>query len=188
LFHTFTTPGTYIVTMMAVNQYGSSTASMGVTVVATSDVDFTADHSGSIAPGTLVTFTDKSTPGGTAWAWNFGTGEGTSTTQNPTHTYNTPGTYTVSLTVTYPSPIGPLTETKLGYIVVPVGLCTVPKFDGVRFNDAQALFNSSPWNFTGVVIKATGAPNGNFIINAQSLNFGDKAPCNFDITVNRVTP
>jgi hypothetical protein len=81
-----------------------------------------------------------------------------------------------------------LTETKLGYIVVPVGLCTAPSFDGVRFNDAQALFNSSPWNFTGVVIKATGAPNGNFIINAQSLNFGDKAPCNFDITVNRLTP
>src|SRR5262245_2210616 len=108
LFHTFTAPGTYIVTMQAINQYGSSTASMGVTVVATSTVNFTADAQ-NISAGTTVKFTDTSSTGGTAWAWTFGTGEGTSTTQNPTHVYNTPGTYTVALTVTYPSPTGPLT-------------------------------------------------------------------------------
>ena len=33
------------------------------------------------------------------WAWNFGDG-GTSTSQNPTHTYAAPGTYTVTLTIT----------------------------------------------------------------------------------------
>src|SRR3954467_1818981 len=43
-----------------------------------------------------VAFTDLSTNTPTSWAWDFGDG-GTSTVQNPTHTYATPGTYTVKL-------------------------------------------------------------------------------------------
>lgn len=47
----------------------------------------------------LVTFTDASDNYPTSWAWTFGDG-GTSTSQNPTHTYATNGTYTVCLTAT----------------------------------------------------------------------------------------
>lgn len=43
-----------------------------------------------------VTFTDGSTNSPTSWSWDFGDNT-TSTLQNPTHTYNTPGTYTVTL-------------------------------------------------------------------------------------------
>ena len=43
------------------------------------------------------TFTSTST-GATSYFWNFGDGN-TSTLQNPTHTYATPGTYTVTLIV-----------------------------------------------------------------------------------------
>ena len=48
-----------------------------------------------------VQFTDLSTPGATInqWAWDFGDG-GTSTLQNPTHTYLTSGLFTVTLQVT----------------------------------------------------------------------------------------
>jgi PKD repeat protein len=46
-----------------------------------------------------VQFTDTSTGSPVAWAWTFGDG-GTSTEQNPSHTYNAEGSYTVSLTVT----------------------------------------------------------------------------------------
>ncbi len=54
-----------------------------------------------------VQFTDASTAGGggcnggsiASWAWSFGDG-GTSTAQNPSHTYAAAGTYTVTLTVT----------------------------------------------------------------------------------------
>ncbi|HOU11661.1 MAG TPA: S8 family serine peptidase [Anaerolineae bacterium] len=50
----------------------------------------------------IVTFTDQSTDTDgniVAWSWNFGDG-GTSTAQNPVHTYAAAGTYTVGLTVT----------------------------------------------------------------------------------------
>jgi gliding motility-associated-like protein len=46
--------------------------------------------------GQPVNFGDNSTAGANTWNWNFGD-QGTSTEQNPTHTYNTPGTYTVQL-------------------------------------------------------------------------------------------
>ena len=45
-----------------------------------------------------VQFTDLSSGQINTWSWDFGDGE-TSTEQNPEHTYNNTGTYTVSLTV-----------------------------------------------------------------------------------------
>ncbi|MFP6641020.1 MAG: FAD-dependent oxidoreductase, partial [Myxococcota bacterium] len=49
-----------------------------------------------------VTFTDLSSQIPTGWSWDFGD-SGTSSVQNPTHQYTTPGTYTVSLTATNPN-------------------------------------------------------------------------------------
>ena len=49
--------------------------------------------------GGTVTFTDTSVGTVTSWAWTFGDGN-TSTSQNPTHVYSVPGTYSVTLTVT----------------------------------------------------------------------------------------
>jgi len=49
-----------------------------------------------------VQFADESTPGSgeiISWLWSFGDGT-SSVKQNPTHIYETPGTYTVTLTVT----------------------------------------------------------------------------------------
>ena len=123
LDHVFAVPGTYLVTLTATNALGSSTATMGVTVTAVSVVDFTTDQN-SGAPPLTVNFTDASTPGGTAYAWDFGTGQGTGTGATTSHTYNTAGTYTVSLTVTYPT--GDVTLTKTNYITVASGLCTAP--------------------------------------------------------------
>jgi len=50
-----------------------------------------------------------------SWNWNFGDG-GTSNLQNPSHTYTSNGTYTVSLTVS--DGTTSKTETKMQYIVV----------------------------------------------------------------------
>ena len=49
--------------------------------------------------GQVVQFTDTSTGSPTSRLWDFGDGA-TSTIQNPSHAYTTPGSYTVALTIT----------------------------------------------------------------------------------------
>ena len=57
-----------------------------------------------------ITFTDFSTNSPSSWSWNFGDG-GTSTQQNPQHTYSNPGNYTVNLTVTNATGFNSTSET-----------------------------------------------------------------------------
>jgi PKD repeat protein len=63
---------------------------------------FSADFSANIQSGPAsltVLFEDWSFGEPDEWSWDFGDG-GTSTEQNPVHTYTAPGSYTVTLTVT----------------------------------------------------------------------------------------
>jgi len=59
--------------------------------------NFTASQQVGCSP-IIVNFQDQSAGNPTSWLWNFGNGN-TSTLQNPTASYFTPGTYTVTLTV-----------------------------------------------------------------------------------------
>lgn len=77
-------------------------------------VNFTA-NAVSAVEGTLITFTDNSKINPTSWQWDFGDGT-SSTLQNPTHTYNTVGSYTVTLTAT--NGIITHTKTKTNYITI----------------------------------------------------------------------
>jgi PKD repeat protein/uncharacterized protein YdeI (BOF family) len=52
----------------------------------------------------------------TQWLWDFGDGTTDSLNKSPSHTYASPGVYTVSLTVT--GPAGTDTEAKVGHIYV----------------------------------------------------------------------
>jgi PKD repeat protein len=63
-----------------------------------SAADFAGTPTSGQAP-LVVQLTDASSGTPTAWSWSFGDGT-TSTSQNPAHTYQAPGSYTVSLTVT----------------------------------------------------------------------------------------
>ena len=77
---------------------------------------FTADNV-NICVGQTVQFTNTSSGAPTSFSWSFGGGSPTtSTTQNPTVTYNTAGTYNVALTVSNVN--GTITSTQTGYITV----------------------------------------------------------------------
>ena len=80
----------------------------------TPTAEFSANPTSGNSPLT-VQFTSTSTGAITTYSWNFGDG-GTSTAQNPSHTYQNAGTYTVALTVTGPG--GTDTETKTGLITM----------------------------------------------------------------------
>jgi PKD repeat protein len=179
LAHEFLLPGTYLVEMTATNLFGSSTMTQSVTVTAPTLVDFEGSPTSGVAP-LAVTFTDKSTAGGTAWAWTFGTGEGTGAGQTVSHTYSTPGTYTVTLTVTYPT--GDVTAERTNYIQVDVTSCQVPHLDGVNRDNAQATWSAA--GFTGTVSDGPGAPGGNYKIKSQSIVALSYVPCTSNIVVN----
>jgi gliding motility-associated-like protein len=102
--HTYAAPGRYNV-QLRVNAPGYCRDS----IIATRLVDVTDGapaqfSSEPAAPASLalpyatVSFTD-STPGAVVWLWQFGDGQ-SSTRQNPTYEYTTPGLYTVTLTAT----------------------------------------------------------------------------------------
>jgi PKD repeat protein len=76
--------------------------------------DFIADQTSGDAPLTVY-FYDLSEEAVTSWAWDFGD-LGTSDEQDLSHTYESAGDYTVSLTVTGPG--GSDTLTKTNYIIV----------------------------------------------------------------------
>lgn len=83
-----------------VNELGGSGASSGYYVNGLGEPPV-ANFSASDTKGTIpftVQFTDQSSQA-TSWLWDFGDGTN-STLENPTHTYNSTGTYTVTLTVT----------------------------------------------------------------------------------------
>lgn len=79
-------------------------------VFTTATADFSANHTVAYI-GQPVQFYDNSYQAN-SYSWNFGDGN-SSTAQNPTHTYSTPGDYTVSLTIN-----GTLTKTKSQFIRV----------------------------------------------------------------------
>lgn len=128
--HTYTVAGTYTVELTVSGTAGSDTETKTDYITASTPAPV-ADFSGTPTSGTVpldVTFTDASTGEITSWSWDFGDG-GTSTEQNPTHTYNAVGTYTVALTVTGPG--GSDTETKTDYITVnPEPVAPVAEFSG----------------------------------------------------------
>jgi PKD repeat protein len=123
----YNTPGTYNVTLEASNINGSDTETkvdyITVTTLQPPVADFTASDT-NISEGDSITFTDSSTNNPTSWSWSFPGGTPSSSTeQNPTITYNTEGTYNVTLTAT--NGAGSDEEIKVDYITVTIVLPTV---------------------------------------------------------------
>jgi PKD repeat protein len=88
---------TYTITLIVSNECGSDTATHTITVLPnTVNAFFNTSVTSGCAPVT-ADFTQFST-GATFYSWDFGDGN-VSTAHDPSHTFNTPGTYTVSLMI-----------------------------------------------------------------------------------------
>lgn len=99
--HTYTTPGTYTVTLTVTSSNGCTATYVSPNVI-TVYPDPWAAFGIQGTPISLMNptagFTDLST-GAATWAWDFGDG-GNSTQQNPVHTYSDTGLYIVTLVIT----------------------------------------------------------------------------------------
>jgi PKD repeat protein len=103
---TYTAPGTYTVTLTATDVWGKA-ASVSHNVTMTEPAGNTGPTAVFVATCTVLTCAMNSTgtvdPEGhtiKAYSWNWGDNTTPGTGASPSHTYATPGTYTITLTVT----------------------------------------------------------------------------------------
>ncbi len=136
----------------------------------------------SVCQGQVVTFTNTSTANGasviTDYSWDFGDGYSDSI-PNTTHIYNTPGTYSVTLTVTNSNGQADF-ELKTNYIVVKPapttsfsvnGLgCTVPLTVGFSNTGSSGANYSYSWNFGNTQTSTLGIPPAQTYSTAGTFN------------------
>lgn len=201
----YTTPGLYTVKLTARNANGEGTAIETDLVLVVGPIvpDFTASVTAGPAP-LSVTFTDTSTQSPTSWQWDF-EDDGTidSTAQNPTHVYNTPGTYSVRLIATNEAGDVATTKTDLITANVPVNASfTANPTSGiapftVTFTNTTTGGVSYAWNFGDGGTSTATSPSHQYTVGGVyqvTLTATGAGPNNVDtantnITVNTaVTP
>ncbi|HLP52479.1 MAG TPA: PKD domain-containing protein [Chitinophagales bacterium] len=100
--HVYTTPGYYNVIMFVSYSNGDSCSYSAYVYVADDSINFPACQayfSNYLDANGTYHFVDYSSYNPISWLWSFGDGT-SSTQQNPTHTYNSQGAFTVCLTTT----------------------------------------------------------------------------------------
>ena len=164
----YQTPGIYSVELNVENIAGTDALSIPgyIEVIDCSDppvAAFTVSET-DICLEDCVSFTDQSGGTGNSWLWTFeGANPATSTDQHPANVcYDTPGAYTVSLTVTNPDGVDELTETAF-IDVDPCYLAPEPSFSvsetticegecvGFTNSSTTTAEESWSWTFNGAV-------------------------------------
>ncbi|NWF69667.1 MAG: PKD domain-containing protein, partial [Chloroflexi bacterium] len=182
--HTYTSAGTFTVTLRVIGPGGQDTATTTITTTAPPNAPvaaFTANPTSGDFP-LNVTFTNTSTDA-TSYSWTFGDG-GTSTSANPTHNYTAAGTYTVTLTATGPG--GTDTETATISVTTPIqapvagftaDFTTGPAPLTVRFTNTSTGDNLTfDWNFGDSSTSTERNPvhifttTGNFTVTLRASN------------------
>ena len=150
--------GTATITLAASDGQSATTHSFTITVVKPPEppvANFDTDPNSGVEP-LSVFFTDGSTNTPTEWIWEFGDGN-TSTEQNPTHTYTTPGTYTVMLTVKNAGGSDSKTKEELISVIKqpigegPIGLVALDL--DLSAGDQQQREDASPGTGKNVIIQ-----------------------------------
>jgi gliding motility-associated-like protein len=124
--YTFTTPGVYPVRMYNIYSACQDSTVQNITVNPSPVADFTAPVTSRCEPSLTVNFQDASSGGATTWQWDFGDG-GTSTSQNPSHTYTSYGSFDVTLIITSGAGCRD-TIVKSAFVQINRAQVTIPEF------------------------------------------------------------
>lgn len=178
---TFFNTGTYTITLTVTNAAGTHTVTKTayISVFIEPKADFIALKRTGCTPA-VIQFQDRTTtPTGTkvtGWKWDFGDGN-TSTEQHPKHIYRTPGSFTVTLTITNDKGCTRLV-TKPNYVdiiqgVVPTfnyddpGVCSAPATLKFNNNSTGPGTLSYSWDLGNGVKTSTTSPTTTYTINGK---------------------
>lgn len=160
--HSYTLPGTYQVTLLATTSYGcvDSISKSVVIYPQSTGVAFNINSPVQCLSGNSFAFTTTASVNGGAvnYSWSFGDG-GTSTVQNPVHTYTSSGTYQVSLIVTTNNGCKDTVSQSVTVSPQPIANFT--------FNSSTQCLGSNNFLFTNTSTVATGT------ITSYNWSFGD---------------
>lgn len=130
--------------------------------------------------GTAFSFSENSTGGVAPYTYNWDFGDGnTSSMANPTHTYASAGTYTVTLWITESSMLGQVDDSTLTVVVDPCSSVEESLVNTIEMypnptKDGMVQFSNIENNTTVTVYNLVGAVVYNTIINnAQSIDFSN---------------
>lgn len=150
--HTYLNYGTYTVSLIVTAPTGcADTITQTITLNAPPSPTFTT---GTACPGTAISFTNTTAGTTTQWQWSFGDG-GTSSLQNPSHSYALAGTYNVTLATTAANNCTNSITVPLTVNPAPVAAFTAaPVCQGLNsvFNNTSSVaggtISSWNWDFT----------------------------------------
>jgi PKD repeat protein len=102
--HIYTSPGNYVPTLSAIDNQGNVVVGIGPPLISAEPTNllYSASVTNGLVPLNVffsAAHTDADGNAITYWSWSFGDGA-TSGLENPSHTYTSPGSYTVALTAT----------------------------------------------------------------------------------------
>lgn len=152
--------GTYTCTISLSGQTSSTDTQVAVYANPTANFSVPTAYAGVPTQFTSTSTTNPSGQTITSYLWNFGDGQ-TSTQQNPTHTYATPGSYTVTLTVACGE--NTCTNTKTQTLNVQSSMSTNITGDNSICQNNTITLNANATGGTGTFTyawKENGAPVG----------------------------
>lgn len=174
--HTYSTSGTYNVCTYITNACGTDTLCTTVTACGADPVaSFT-----NVPSGATVAFSDA-TSNATSWAWDFGD-SGSSTLQNPMHTYSASGTYNVCLIATNACAVSDTFCTTVTVCIPATASYTTTANGGtISFADATTNASALSWDFgdsstgTGSNPSHTYSASGSYIVCLSAASNCDTA-------------
>lgn len=152
--------GTYTCTITLSGQTSSTDTQVAIYANPTANFSVPTAYAGVPTQFTSTSTTNPSGQTITSYLWNFGDGQ-TSTQQNPTHTYATPGNYTVTLTVACGE--NTCTNTKTQTLNVQSSMSTNITGDNSICQNNTITLNANATGGTGTFTyawKENGAPVG----------------------------
>lgn len=184
--------GIYTVTLTATNACGTATATHTVVIATAAPIAlFSAEPVTGCSPLT-VTFNNESSANAESFQWSFpGGSPATSTQENPTVVYGTPGTYDVTLKTT--NSLGSDSHTETSFVVV-LGIPSPAftksaNFNVLTFTNTSTNATSYVWDFgdgntsTEASPTHTYANGGQYMVTLTATNECGSRSTTIEITV-----